>query len=54
MTKSRKPIFDTVRKILKRGFRQNEVDALDKALDEASEKLTQDRVTCGPSVAHQR
>ena len=54
MTKSRKPIFDTVRKILKRGFRQNEVDALDKALDEASEKLTQDRVTCGPSVPHIR
>lgn len=50
MTKSRKPIFDTVRAMLKRGFRQSEVDALDAALDNASEVSSQDRVTCGPSV----
>ena len=33
MTYARKPIFDTVRAMLKRGFRQSEVDALDAALD---------------------
>ncbi|QUL36573.1 lysozyme [Erythrobacter sp. JK5] len=33
MPNNRKPIFDTVRTILKRGFRQAEVDALDAALD---------------------
>ena len=32
-TNNRKPIFDTVRAILGRGFRQPEVDALDNALD---------------------
>jgi len=31
----RTPIFDTVRAILKRGFRQSEVEALDDALDTA-------------------
>lgn len=30
---SRKPLFDTVRKLLGRGFRQAEVDALNAALD---------------------
>ncbi|MEM9501322.1 MAG: lysozyme [Pseudomonadota bacterium] len=33
---SRKPIFDTVRRLLGRKFRQSEVDALDKALDQAT------------------
>lgn len=31
----RKPIFDLVRKLLGRGFRQDEVDALDAAIDRA-------------------
>jgi len=30
----RKPLFDTLRHLLGRGFRQTEVDALDRALDE--------------------
>ncbi|WP_128892024.1 lysozyme [Erythrobacter sp. HKB08] len=33
MTTIRKPVFDTVRAILGRGFRQHEVDRLDAALD---------------------
>lgn len=33
MTTTRKPVFDTVRAILGRGFRQHEVDSLDAALD---------------------
>ena len=32
---NRKPIFDTVRHILKRGFRQSEVDAIDDAIERA-------------------
>ena len=32
----RKPIFDTVRSMLKRGFRQSEVDALDAVLDDVA------------------
>ena len=32
---NRKTIFDTVRRMLGRGFRQSEVDALDRALDAA-------------------
>ena len=31
----RKPIFDTIRAILGRGFRQSEVNALDRALDQS-------------------
>ena len=30
---SRKPLFDIVRRLLGRGFRQSEVDAIDRALD---------------------
>ncbi len=44
----RTPIFDTVRRMLGRGFRQHEVDALDGALDRATgtpENFSQD---CGP------
>ncbi|MBV7259281.1 lysozyme [Erythrobacter crassostreae] len=33
MPQSRKPLFDTVRAVLKRGFRQSEVVAIDGALD---------------------
>lgn len=56
---SRKPIFDLVRRLLRRGFRQTEVDALDNALDTAqsndgSDFLPQDRVPCVPSVPHIR
>lgn len=36
MPNARKPVFDTVRAMLKRGFRQSEVDALDAALDAAA------------------
>ena len=32
---NRKPIFDTVRKMLGRGFRQSEISALDAAIDRA-------------------
>ncbi|MEP5937157.1 MAG: lysozyme [Erythrobacter sp.] len=39
-TTKRKPIFDTVRAILGRGFRQPEVDALDKTLDSALNQAT--------------
>lgn len=39
---ARKPIFDTFRKILGRGFRQSEVEALDRAIDCA----TQDTAAC--------
>ena len=35
MPDSRKPIFDTVRNMLRRGFRQSEVEALDSTLDGA-------------------
>ncbi len=34
----RKPIFDTVRTMLRRGFRQSEVNALDGALDHAMQR----------------
>jgi GH24 family phage-related lysozyme (muramidase) len=54
MASPRKPIFDTMRAILKRGFHQSEVEALDRALDQSTEFLPQDRVTCGPSVPHIR
>ncbi|MWV27360.1 lysozyme [Aurantiacibacter rhizosphaerae] len=37
---TRKPLFDTIRKILGRGLRQREVDAIDDALDD----LVQDSV----------
>ena len=51
---SHKNLFDTVRAILKRGFRQSEVDAINAALDsapkQASDVSPQDRVTGGPSV----
>jgi GH24 family phage-related lysozyme (muramidase) len=43
--KPRKPIFDTFRTILKRGFRQSEVDALDRAFDCA----LGDQSACGAS-----
>ena len=33
---NRKSVFDTVRRLLGRGFRQSEVEALDHALDEAT------------------
>ena len=44
----RKPIFDHVRRMLGRGFRQSEVDALDAAICEA-ENSYQDRVPGVPS-----
>ncbi|MBD2842527.1 lysozyme [Erythrobacter rubeus] len=57
-TNSRKILFDTIRAILRRGFRQSEVKAIDGALDalHGSEPDTerdssvQDRVTCGPCL----
>ncbi|HBQ91975.1 MAG TPA: glycoside hydrolase, partial [Erythrobacter sp.] len=33
---NRKPLFDTIRRILGRGFRQSEVDRLDAAIDAVS------------------
>lgn len=50
---ARKAIFDAIRSILGRGFRQSEVDAIDHALDEAldqTENLALDRVPCVPSL----
>jgi GH24 family phage-related lysozyme (muramidase) len=51
----RKTIFDTVRKLLGRGFRQSEVEALDNAIDavcdgsaSAEDYSRQDRVPCLP------
>ncbi|MCK0129053.1 lysozyme [Erythrobacter sp. F6033] len=38
MPESRKPLFDTVRSVLKRGFRQSEVDAIDTAIDRVFER----------------
>ena len=46
---NRKSVFDIVRKLLGRGFRQSEVDALDEALDEAGRFSSQDRVPSVPS-----
>ncbi|MFA6219348.1 MAG: lysozyme [Erythrobacter sp.] len=45
----RKPVFDLVRRLLGRGFRQSEVAALDAAFD-AAENLSQDPVPCVPSL----
>jgi GH24 family phage-related lysozyme (muramidase) len=53
----RKTIFDAVRRMLGRGFRQAEVDALDRALDTAAagaDFLSQDSVTCGPCLTDAR
>jgi len=50
----RKPLFDTVRKMLKRGFRQYEVDAINSALDGTPIKprtfSDQGRATGNPTV----
>jgi GH24 family phage-related lysozyme (muramidase) len=48
----RKPIFDTVRRLMRRGFRQPEVARLDSAIDEAlsPESSVLDRVTGGPCL----
>ena len=46
---NRKSIFDHVRRLLGRGFRQGEVDALDRVLDEAEDDFSLDRVPCVPS-----
>ncbi|MXO89518.1 lysozyme [Pontixanthobacter aquaemixtae] len=49
----RTPIFDTVRKMLGRGFKQHEVDALDGALDQAlgsEENSGQDSGPSGPCL----
>lgn len=43
----RKPLFDLVRRLLGRGFRRAEIEALDHALDDM-ENLSQDRVPCVP------
>ena len=48
----RKVIFDAIRRLLGRGLRQREVDAMDAALDAAAQGedfLPLDRVTPGPS-----
>ena len=51
----RKTIFDAVRRMLGRGFRQDEVDALDRALDRTADPRPdfspQDSVTCGPCLS---
>ena len=46
---TRKPLFDTVRKMLGRGFSQPEVDKIDQALDESHVNFLQDRVPSVPS-----
>ena len=40
---NRKSVFDAVRRLLGRGFHQSEVDALDRALDEATGVATESR-----------
>ena len=53
----RKVIFDAVRRMLGRGFRQREVAALEAAIDAAMagrELFAQDSGPCGPRVAQQR
>jgi GH24 family phage-related lysozyme (muramidase) len=48
----RKPVFDAIRRLLGRGLRQREVEAIDAALDAAARDedfLSLDRVTPGPS-----
>lgn len=51
----RKPIFDMIRRLLGRGFRQSEVEAIDDAIADALEpgagKFLQDSVTIGPCLA---
>ncbi len=44
----RKSIFDSVRRMMGRGFKQSEVDALDAAITHA-ENMDQDSVPCVPS-----
>ena len=46
---NRKTIFDTVRRMLGRGFRQSEVDALNTALDGGAAISHKDRVPPAPS-----
>ena len=50
---NRKPLFDTIRRLLGLGFDQSEVDSLDRVID-ASIDLPQDRVPSAPScgVSH--
>lgn len=45
---NRKPLFDTIRRLLGRGFDQSEVDSLDRAIDAALD-LPEDRVPSVPS-----
>lgn len=47
---TRKPIFDTLRRIVGRPFRQEEVDALDEALDTSSGFSDQDSAPCAPKL----
>ncbi len=48
---NRKPVFDLVRKLLGRGFRQSEVQALDAALDLAGEPASKRHRALVPSEA---
>ena len=52
---NRKPLFDTLRRVLGRPFHQSEVDQIDRVLDQAAEETSQDRVpsvpACGVSSA---
>ncbi|MEZ5680274.1 MAG: lysozyme [Erythrobacter sp.] len=45
---NRKPLFDLLRQMLGRGFRQPEVEAIDRAID-VLENHSQDRAPCAPS-----
>jgi GH24 family phage-related lysozyme (muramidase) len=47
----RKPIFDAIRKLLKRGLAQGEVDALDGAIDDAAGGPSANIRTIGPAGA---
>ena len=48
---NRKPVFDLVRKLLGRGFRQSEVQALDAALDLAGDRDNKSNRALVPSEA---
>lgn len=50
---NRKPIFDAVRRMLKRGFRQSEVNSLDQTLDRALNSSQSTKSNTGAEISVQ-